>query len=120
MGLVIFRRLAQRMGGTVEVESEPGVGTCMTLQLPFEICRATGPVRSESADHEALKALVAGRRTPDGTVGAAGASGQAWVPGHVPDREEASEQDMITTLRWKRAIGMPIVGREPSQHRRIK
>jgi PAS domain S-box-containing protein len=62
LGLVISRRLAELMGGTVEVESELGVGTSVSLRLPFEICQATGPGRSDNADQEALRTLVAGRR----------------------------------------------------------
>jgi hypothetical protein len=64
LGLVISRRLAKLMGGTVEVESELGVGTSIALKLPFEICRAIGPVRSEPADNKALKKLVSSTTTP--------------------------------------------------------
>jgi PAS domain S-box-containing protein len=63
LGLVICKRLAELMGGTVEIESELGVGTSIALQLTFEICKNTGPVRSAQADHKALKTLVDGRRT---------------------------------------------------------
>ncbi|MFC5495903.1 PAS domain S-box protein [Caenimonas terrae] len=62
LGLVICRRLAELMGGAVEVESELGVGTSMVLRLPFEVCKATGALRPEHSDHEALRRLVAGRR----------------------------------------------------------
>lgn len=34
MGLVIVRRLVSKMGGTLEVQSEAGVGTTMTVLLP--------------------------------------------------------------------------------------
>lgn len=34
LGLVIVRGLAERMGGHLSVESEPGQGTCFTLRLP--------------------------------------------------------------------------------------
>jgi CheY-like chemotaxis protein len=74
LGLVICRRLAELMGGTVEVHSELGVGTRMALQLPFEICKTAGAVRTEPADDEALRALVAGRRLAP-TVEAAAADG---------------------------------------------
>jgi PAS domain S-box-containing protein len=62
LGLVISRRLAELMGGTVDVESELGVGTCISLRLYLEVCDANGPARSETADQEQLQALVAGRR----------------------------------------------------------
>ncbi|MDB5860438.1 MAG: sensor histidine kinase [Ramlibacter sp.] len=74
LGLVISRRLAELMGGTVEVESEAGVGTCLSLRLCFEICDAAGPVRSERTDADALEKLLEGRRAAP-TVAAAQADG---------------------------------------------
>jgi signal transduction histidine kinase/CheY-like chemotaxis protein len=35
LGLVIARRLIEAMGGTIKVESAPGVGTCFTVMLPM-------------------------------------------------------------------------------------
>jgi PAS domain S-box-containing protein len=37
LGLAISRRLAQAMGGTMGVESEPGKGSCFWLRLPLRI-----------------------------------------------------------------------------------
>jgi signal transduction histidine kinase len=36
MGLAICRKIAARHGGDVEVESEPGQGSCFTVTLPLE------------------------------------------------------------------------------------
>jgi PAS domain S-box-containing protein len=63
LGLVISRRLAELMGGTVDVTSQEGVGTSMTLTLAFEICDADGPARPPDADQQALETLVKDRRS---------------------------------------------------------
>ncbi|MFC5498103.1 PAS domain-containing protein [Caenimonas terrae] len=63
LGLVISRRLAELMGGTVEVQSASGRGTVLTLRLAFEICGAAALARTQVADQELLQALMAGRRS---------------------------------------------------------
>jgi CheY-like chemotaxis protein/anti-sigma regulatory factor (Ser/Thr protein kinase) len=62
LGLVISRRLAELMGGTVEVHSEEGVGTCLSLRLCLEICEGMGPSRAERVAQDALQTLLADRR----------------------------------------------------------
>lgn len=37
LGLAISQRLAERMGGQIEVESQEGEGACFKVSLPFEI-----------------------------------------------------------------------------------
>jgi adenylate cyclase len=58
LGLAITKRLSEMMGGSIEVESDVGRGTCFTVRLPFEPVRDDNRPRSASA--------VSGRNT--GTV----------------------------------------------------
>lgn len=67
LGLAISRRLAELMGGTVTMRSEPGQGTTMTLTLSLEIADPQelpqdGPRRQQ----ESLRTAVDSRRAaPD-------------------------------------------------------
>ena len=35
LGLVVVKQLVEAMGGSIRVDSQPGEGTCVTLDLPF-------------------------------------------------------------------------------------
>lgn len=53
LGLYIAKELAQQMGGELEIESEPGNGTRVTLQLPMmrgETLRDSSPALTGEAD----------------------------------------------------------------------
>ncbi len=51
LGLIIARRLMQEMGGHLALDSEPGVGTCVTLTLP----RAGAAVAADTAPPPAVR-----------------------------------------------------------------
>jgi PAS domain S-box-containing protein len=62
LGLVISRRLAELMGGTVEIRSELGKGTTLTLTVAFRACEGgTSADLVGEKDREQLNALVTGR-----------------------------------------------------------
>jgi signal transduction histidine kinase len=52
LGLTITRRFAQMLGGSITVESEPGVGTCFELRLP-----GGGPGPQARRSTEALRVM---------------------------------------------------------------
>jgi signal transduction histidine kinase/ligand-binding sensor domain-containing protein/CheY-like chemotaxis protein/HPt (histidine-containing phosphotransfer) domain-containing protein len=66
LGLVISRRLVERLGGTMQVESEPGRGSIFSFTIA---CRAAEtpafhlqpPAGDESGSHTAAELLAAGR-----------------------------------------------------------
>jgi signal transduction histidine kinase/CheY-like chemotaxis protein len=65
LGLSICRRLAHLMGGHVEMRSEPGVGTTMSLTLR---AKAADPDPSSGAAATRARAAAIGKRRPAPTV----------------------------------------------------
>lgn len=60
LGLAICRGLAERMGGTVSLASEKGVGTTASFELPATIAQQPDQIHSdaEDADHSAIVAQL--------------------------------------------------------------
>ncbi len=50
LGLTICRKLAELMGGTIRVESSPGVGSSFHLELPFEMSTAMQTAETQPKD----------------------------------------------------------------------
>jgi PAS domain S-box-containing protein len=63
LGLTICRRLAEMMEGTIEMDSEPGRGTTMTLTLALPIADPSDLPKPDTSSDSAA-ALVATRRRP--------------------------------------------------------
>jgi CheY-like chemotaxis protein len=51
LGLSISRNLAELLGGTIEVESTLGTGSCFRLLLPFDVSQQTN-IAAEQTQHE--------------------------------------------------------------------
>ena len=65
LGLAISQRIAEAMGGRIEVDSRPGLGSIFTLRLSFPIDRAAASMPAE--DSSAMGGLD-GDRSLDGRV----------------------------------------------------
>lgn len=77
LGLSISRDLAERMGGTIQVDSEPGRGSCFILELPLQ---GTPALESDAAPAAAVVAPAVAPvhvPAPAAPVIAAGASAAA-------------------------------------------
>jgi signal transduction histidine kinase/CheY-like chemotaxis protein len=60
LGLAVSRQLAELMGGTLEVQSEPGVGSVFRLRLPMTVAEAAplDPAEAAEFDETPLSARI--------------------------------------------------------------
>ena len=63
LGLLISKELVEAMGGSIEVDSAPGVGTCFWIRLPLQVADTQVPVAGADtpADDGELAAVIGGR-----------------------------------------------------------
>jgi PAS domain S-box-containing protein len=95
LGLVISRQLAQMMGGTVRLDSKPGSGTTITLELSLPVAE-TLPDSADSA--RAHPAAVAMRRVAPDTA-------QAETEGTLVLLADDHPVNRILLLRQVRTLG---------------
>ncbi|MBF0178512.1 MAG: PAS domain S-box protein [Magnetococcales bacterium] len=62
LGLAISRSLVELMGGTIEVESRVGAGSCFRLVLPLQAAQPPEPVDKAPADGETVRAAAMAQR----------------------------------------------------------
>jgi CheY-like chemotaxis protein len=63
LGMAITKRFVDMMGGTIQVQSQQGVGTCFTVDLPFDIdpdkkAEVEVPEEEEDIDLEGMRVLL--------------------------------------------------------------
>jgi two-component system, sensor histidine kinase RpfC len=59
LGLAICRQFCEQIGGTIEVDSEVGQGTCFTVRLPVELAQENG-AHDDPQNGPAIKLIAIG------------------------------------------------------------
>ena len=96
LGLSISRRLAEMMGGTIEVESAPGEGTTITLTLTLPISDAA-PVEHGRGAAPGIAPILAAAAAGTGPLVLA-------VDDHPTNRELLARQIAVLGLRVRTAV----------------
>lgn len=59
LGLAIAKKMADRLGGTIEIKSKKNIGTTVTVTIPFKIGEEQKTERVQSSEETSLKGLRA-------------------------------------------------------------
>ena len=61
-GMAIVKGLIEKMGGTIEVKSEEGIGSTFIIRIPFKLAPAPDTVKKTAAqmDISGLKLIAGG------------------------------------------------------------
>lgn len=92
LGLSIVKRLAENMGGTVGVESTPGVGSRFWIALPFEISSTPPTLSSEYVSSRPLHVLVAEDDPTDRALFVRMAADFGWAVEGTTNGQEMAER----------------------------
>jgi signal transduction histidine kinase/CheY-like chemotaxis protein/HPt (histidine-containing phosphotransfer) domain-containing protein len=115
LGLTICQRLAQMMGGSIEMVSEVGVGTIMTLDLSMPIANAKElPEVDPVGPPDFLRTTMMRRRAPDTASAEAEGTLALLADDHPTNRSlivrqikllgyaaESAENGVVALQKWK-------------------
>ena len=57
LGMAIVKGLIEKMGGTIEVKSEEGIGSTFILRIPFKLAPAPDTVKKTAAQMDILSLI---------------------------------------------------------------